>query len=212
MAKKRESQSKHAELFADLGPEELREALRYIQSRLTDGPAQPAGVLQLTNPGKVAVKLEEAGAAARTLHPGDTALLEPARVRADGPAEAGRAARGLLDERTRTVIALRLEASGSAGRVVLDLAGLTAHAAAIGSPEALVRTPKTKGSPEGWRRVAARSLEVVIPAGEQVDVIVLGRGPDLDVGTLAAELFGRAAETSTKVGNAAETATTKGKQ
>jgi hypothetical protein len=110
------------------------------------------------------------------------------------------------------VIALRLEASDGAGRVVLNLAGLTAHAAAVGSPEGLVRTPKTKGSPEGWRRVAARSLEVVVPAGEQVDVIVLGRGPDLAVGTLAAELFARTADTPTKAGNAEKTAGKKGKQ
>ena len=195
MTRKEPPKSDVAAWIEQLGEEDLRRLLSLGHARLQDRGFPHASGLVIHNEGEGSLRILVDGREPETIASGGSLALspQPFSVRSGDPGVSGNR---WLSPRARTVLSLDVEASGAQSKLHLDLAGWRADCARFGAPELIAFVKPAAGGEDGSKSLVSYlpSLEFHLDAGDRLDLIIIGRGPEDDPGRLVRRFFDEPAD------------------
>ena len=138
------------------------------------GPA-----LIINNCGDSSIRVEVRGTPAVDLKPGASHALRPELLELQGGARTS----APMEIASRSVILAGISAPAAAGRVSLDTSSLRAQAAIYGVPELLLLRDKNSSC------IMSAAATLDLPAGGDLLLLLVGRGPVLNLGLAMRALF-----------------------
>ena len=173
-------------LVDELPEEELRRFLSMGHARLREKLNSIPGHLTIMNQGTGAVRIRPWQGEEISLAPDESSALEPSSFQ-QTTGEPGNALRWLAP-RARAALKFVAETEKEATKLRIDLSSWRDDYALVGAPEVIAFG--SKGPDNEWPLLSYLPvLELNIEAQSRLEVVVIGRGPDVDAGSLIAGLF-----------------------
>lgn len=195
MTRKKSSESDVAAWVEQLGEEDLRRVLSLGHARLQDRRLPHTAGLVIHNEGEGSLQICVHGRDPETIDHGSSVALspEPFSVRSGDPGASGSR---WLSPRARTLLSVRVEAGDAEAKLHLDLAGWRADCARLGAPELIALAKPAAGGEDGPKSLVSYlpSVEFHLDAGDRLDLIIIGRGPEDDPGRLVRRFFDEPAD------------------